>query len=201
MAGKIVIDIFKEKKAEDFTTALAAPESKAGAGSAAAYTAAMGDALVLRVAKNCAAANEGDERLDYIVRNSEILRGYMVHLIDEAVKSKGPINRAKKEGGPREIEASIQTATCIEAEIVNMTKPALEFALELCDRAAEEDKSLLAEAAELVMSACRVSQHVIAAFSSLSSDETYRYVTRRENEVFLAEREELYNKIIEKAKQ
>ena len=161
----------------------------------------MGNALVLRVAKNCAAANEGDERLDYIVRNSEILRGYMVHLIDEAVKSKGPINRAKKEGGPREIEASIQTATCIEAEIVNMTKPALEFALELCDRAAEEDKSLLAEAAELVMSACRVSQHVITAFASLSSDETYRYVTHRENEVFLAEREELYNKIIEKAKQ
>ena len=91
--------------------------------------------------------------------------------------------------------------TGIEAEIVNMTKPALEFALELCDRAAEEDKSLLAEAAELVMSACRVSQHVIAAFASLSSDETYRYVTHRENEVFLAEREELYNKIIEKAKQ
>lgn len=201
MAGKIIIDIFREKKADDFTAALAAPDSKAAAGSAAAYTAAMGNALLLRAARNCAAKTEGNERLDYIVRNCEILRGYMVHLIDEDVKSKGPINRAKKVGGPREIEASIQTATCIEAEIVNMTKPSLEFALELCESAAEEDRALLAEAAEFVMSACRVSQHVIASISSLSSDETYRYVTRRENEVFLSEREELYNKILEKTHQ
>jgi len=200
MANKIIIDIFKEKKAEEYTTALASPDSKICSGSAAAYLAAMGNALIERVAKSCLAKDEKNERLDYIVRNSEILRSYMVHLIDEAIKAKGPINRAKKEGGAREIEASIQTATCIEAEIVNMAKPALEFADELCGICGADEKHTLLEAAEFIMSACRAAQSVILSYAALSSDETYRYVTRRENEVFLTEREELYADIASKQK-
>ena len=46
------------------------------------------------------------------------------------------------------------------------------------------------------MSACRVAQSVIFYFSEKSTDETYRFVTRRENEVFLAERTTLYEKIV-----
>ena len=196
MAGKIVIDIFKEKKAEDFTAALASPECRANAGSAAAYAAAMACALAGRVAKLCAAQAQEDERLSYIVRNSEILRSYMVHLIDEDVKSKGPINRARKEGGEREIEASIQTASCIDAEIVNMTKPCLEFLVELCERCPAEEKHFILEAAELAMCACRVAQSVIFSYADLSSDEIYRFVTHRENEVFLKEHKALYDKIV-----
>ena len=200
MANKIIIDIFKEKKAEDFTAALASPKSKAGSGSAAAYMAAMGNALIERVAISGLAKDEGNERLDYIVRNAEILRSYMVHLIDEDIKAKGPINRARKEGGAREIEASIQTATCIEAEIVNMAKPSLEFINELCDLCPEEDKHFLTEAAEFIMASCRAAQSVIFSYAALSSDDTYRYVTKRENEIFLAEREALLAGIASKLK-
>ena len=131
MADKIVIEVFKEKTAEDFTTALSSPDCRANAGSAAAYTAAMA----------------------YIVRNCEILRGYMVHLIDEDVKSKRPFARAQKEGGPREIEATIQTASCIDAEIVNMMKPCLEFLEELCPLCPADDRHFIREAAELAISA------------------------------------------------
>ena len=201
MSEKIVIDVFKEKKAEDFTSALASPESRAGAGSAAAYTAAMAAALAGRVARICQAKKEDDERIAYIVRNCEILRSYMVTLIDEDVKSKRPFHRALKEGGAREIEATIQTASCIDAEIVNMMKPCLEFIDELCDVCPDGEKHLLREAAELAMCACRVSQSVILSFSARSSDETYRYVTSRENEVFLAERMALYESVIAKAAQ
>ena len=200
MANKIIIDIFKEKKAEDFTAALASPDSKAGSGSAAAYTAAMGNALIERVAKACLEADEGNDRLDYIVRNAEILRSYMVNLIDENIKAKRPISRARKEGGAREIEASIQTATCIEAEIVNMAKPALEFIEELSVICAEENKSTLLEAAEFIMASCRVSRSVILSYAALSTDDTYQYVTRRENEIFMAEREELYAGLAAKLK-
>ena len=200
MANKIIIDIFKEKKAEDFTAALASPASKAGSGSAAAYTAAMGNALIERVAKSCLEKDEGNERLDYIVRNAEILRSYMVNLIDENIKAKRPINRARKEGGAREIEASIQTASCIEAEIVNMAKPALEFIEELSSLCAAEDKNTLLEAAEFIMTSCRVSRSVILSYAMLSTDDTYRYVTRRENEIFMAEREELYASLTAKLK-
>ena len=200
MAGKIVIDIFKEKKAEEFTSALAMPECRANAGSAAAYTAAMACALTERAARLCAGWEE-DERLSYIVRNSEILRGYMVHLIDEDVKSKNPYNRAKKEGGEREIEASIQTACCIDAEIVNMMNPCLEFLDELCDRCPAEDKHFILEAAELALGAVKLAQSVIFSYAEQSSDDTYRFVTRRENEVFLNERKALYESIVSKLAQ
>jgi formiminotetrahydrofolate cyclodeaminase len=198
MAEKIVIEVFKEKKAEDFTSALASPDCRANAGSAAALTAAMACALTGRAAKLCAAADERNERLAYIVRNAEILRGYMVHLIDEDVKSKRPFARAKKEGGEREVEACIQTASCIDAEIVNMMKPCLEFLDELCPLCPKAEKHLIGEAAELAMSAVRVAQSVIFSFADQSSDETYRFVTHRENEIFLKERTELYESIVSK---
>ena len=198
MADKIVIEVFKEKTAEDFTTALSSPDCRANAGSAAAYNAAMACALAERAAKICQTRNGDSERLSYIVRNCEILRGYMVHLIDEDVKSKRPFARAQKEGGPREIEATIQTASCIDAEIVNMMKPCLEFLEELCPICPADDKHFIREAAELAMSAIRVAQSVIFTYASMSTDETYRFVTRRENEVFLSERTALYESIVSK---
>ena len=201
MPEKIVIEVFKEKKAEEFTAALSSPDCRAGAGSAAAYTAALACALAGRAAKICASANGESERLAYIERNCEILRSYMVHLIDEDIKSKRPFVRALKEGGEREIEATIQTASCIDAEIVNMMKPCLEFLDELCAFCPAEDGHFIREAAELAMSACRVAQSVIFSFAAKSSDDTYRFVTRRENEVFLAERTALYESITAKLAQ
>ena len=197
MAEKIVIEVFKEKKAEEFTSALSSPDCRANAGSAAAYTAAMACALTARTAKLCKAEGDG-ERLAYIEKNSEILRGYMVHLIDEDVKSKRPFARAKKQGGEREIEACIQTASCIDAEIVNMMKPCLEFLDELCPLCPAGERHLILEAAELAMAAVRVAQSVIFSYADLSSDETYRFVTHRENEIFLAERSALYESIVSK---
>ncbi|MBR0208197.1 MAG: cyclodeaminase/cyclohydrolase family protein [Oscillospiraceae bacterium] len=198
MAEKIVIEIFKEKNAEEFTAALASPDCRASAGSAAAYTAAMACALAERAAKLCTAANGENERLSYIERNCEILRSYMVNLIDEDVKSKRPHARALKEGGAREIEATLQTAGCIDAEIVNMMLPCLQFLDELCALCPAEERHFIREAAELAMSATRVAQSVIFFYSEKSSDETYRYVTRRENEIFLSERTALYESILSK---
>ena len=198
MAEKITIEIFKEKKADEFTAALSSTECRASSGSAAAYVAAMACALTERTAKLCVSGNEDNERLSYIIRNSEILRDYMVHLIDEDVKSKRPFSRALKEGNARNIEATIQTATCIDAEIINMMKPCLEFLKELCDICPPGDRHFVREAAELAMCACRVSKSVIHSFSSLSSDDIYQFVTDRENEIFLAERTDLYEEIISK---
>ena len=201
MAEKLIIEVFKEKKAEDFTSAIASPECRAASGSAAAYSAAMAAALLGRAARICAEKDAANERVAYIVRNSEILRSYMVQLIDESVKAKGPLRRAKKDGDERGIEASLQMAACIESEIVNMMKPCLEFISELCGLCPKEDAHLLAEAAELALCASRVSISVILSYSAQSGDETFRYVTKRENEVFLAEQKELYEGVAEKLKQ
>ena len=120
----------------------------------------------------------------------------MVNLIDEDVKSKRPFSRALKEGGAREIEATIQTASCIDAEIVKMMKPCLEFLEELCPLCPAADRHFIREAAELAMSATRVAQSVIFTYAAMSTDDTYRFVTRRENEIFLAERTALYESIV-----
>ena len=46
------------------------------------------------------------------------------------------------------------------------------------------------------MSATRVAQSVIFTYAAMSTDDTYRFVTRRENEIFLAERTALYESIV-----
>ena len=131
MAEGIKIEIFRMKNAEDFTRSLADPASRMETGSGSAMTAAVAAALLGRAAAMTAEQVQGNERVDYILRNAEILRGYMVHLIDEDVKSRGPLKRAMKEGGEREIEAARQPAIAIPGEIINMMGQMLELADEL----------------------------------------------------------------------
>ena len=82
MAESIKIEIFRKKDAEDFTKALADPESRAQTGSGAAMTAAVSAALLERAARLTKEELPENERVEYIVRNAEILRTYMVNLID-----------------------------------------------------------------------------------------------------------------------
>lgn len=195
MADKLMIEIFKRKNADEFTQSLADPAGKMQEGSAAAATAAMAAALCERGSRLISDRQGENERLSYLVRNAEILRGYMVHLIDEDVKSRGPLNRARKEGGEREIEAARQTAVCINAEIVNMMGTCLTFVEELAALGAAEARQYLLPAAELALSATRVAREAILFQAAQSCDDTYRYVTERENEISLQEQEKTYERI------
>lgn len=199
MAEKIVIDIFRKKDLEELSRALADPDSKLETGSAAAAVAAVSASLLCRAASITAKTVENNEQLDYICRNAEILRTYMLHLVDEDVKSRGPLNRAVREGDPRAIEAARQPAVSISAEIINMMGKGLALLQDLsglCPRAAMH---YLAESAELAMAAAKTAKLYIIDMSSYCSDETYRYVTRRENEMLLAEFEPMVKAVIAKA--
>ena len=74
MAEKLTIEIFRKKDAEDFTKALSEPESRTAVGSGAAMTAAAAAAFLHRAAALCAQEQGEDERLNWLVRNSEPLR-------------------------------------------------------------------------------------------------------------------------------
>lgn len=185
MADKIVIEIYRNKNAEEFTKLLADPAGKLNTGSAAAETAALAAALALRAASVTAEAFPENERAEYIRRNMEIIRGYMVHLIDEDVKCRAPLNRALKEGGEREIEACRQTATCITAEIVNMMGTGLGLMDELAELCPKTSAHFLAEAAFLAAAAAECAGVFTVDMAEQSADETYRFVTRRENEINL----------------
>ena len=195
MAEKIIIDIYKNKNPDELTKLLADKESRLEAGSAAAMTAASAAALFSRAAAYTAQQVKNDARLDYIVRNAEIIRNYMVYLIDEDVKSRNPLRKALKEGNEREIEAARQPAVCIAGEIINMMGQCLELMLELAESCPQEALHYLGEASHLAMGAIRSSRVYIVNMADQCSDETYRFVTRRENEISLEKYGSVYEKL------
>ena len=185
MAEGIKIEIFKQKNADELTKALSDPDSRMETGGAAAVTAALSASLLERAAAITKKALPGNERVDYILRNAEILRGYMVHLIDEDVNCRGPLRRALREGGEQEIEAARQPAAAIPAEIINMMGQLLELAEELCALCPKDAMHYLGACAELAMAAIRSARLFILDMSDKCTDETYRFVVRRENEITL----------------
>ena len=189
MAEKILVEVYKKKTMEELSLALADPDSRLETGSGAAAAASIAAALMCRGAAAAAKTMKGNERLDYICRNGEILRNYMVHLIDEDVKCRGPLNRALKEGEPRAIEAARQPASAICAEIVNMMEKLLELTEELCALCPGEAAHYLAESTELAVASASCARDFILDMASYCSDETYRFVTRRENELLMEQLE------------
>ena len=140
-----------------------------------------------------------NERVEYIVRNSEILRKYMVNLIDEDVKARGPYRRAIKEGDPRKIEAASQSAGAVCSEIVCMMEKALELAEELAALCPDDARHFIAESADLALAAIRASMRYCVYWGDQSMEDTRRYVIRRENELQWEEIQALYKRVIEKA--
>jgi len=185
MSEGIKIEIFRMKNAEDFTKSLADPASRMDTGSGAAMTAAVSAALLERASAMTLAALPENERADYICRNAEILRSYMVHLIDEDVKSRGPLKLALKKGDEREIEAARQPAIAITSEIINMMGQTLDFAKELAALCPKDAMHYLGECAELAMAAIKSARMYTVDMSDKCTDETYRFVVRRENELTL----------------
>lgn len=198
MSDKLVIEIWKKKDPDEITKELASPQSRLEVGSASAMTAAAAAALVERTAAVCCENNASDERLTYILKNAEIIRGYMVHLIDEDVKSRGPMRQALKEGDERKIDATRQSAVCIDSEIINMMVQLMDFAGELADVCPKDKLHWLGEAAQLIMGAVESARIFIVNMADGSSDDIYRYVTRRENEITFEALRKVFNGIIEK---
>lgn len=185
MAEKLVIDVFRNKTADEFTKALSDPESKLETGSASAAAASLAAALLLRAAKLTAKEQAENDRIAYIVKNSEVLRDYMVHLIDEDVKCRAPLHKAEFDGRPQEIEAARHPAVAICAEVVNMMCQCLDFAAELTELCPRDALHYLAESAHLALAAIYSARLYIVDMSDKCADETYRFVTRRENDITL----------------
>lgn len=198
MADKIVIEIYKNKNPDELSRILAESDSRLEVGSAAAATASYAAALLCRAAALTAADIKNDLRLDYIVRNAEVIRNYMVYLIDEDVKCRAPLRKAMKEGKTQEAEAALQPAGCISAEIVNMMGQCLELMAELSEKCPLSAIEYLGEGAHLAMGAISSCRVYLVNLADKCSDETYRYVTRRENEISLAACRKAYEKILSK---
>ena len=184
MEEKLVIEIYRKKDPEELTKLLSDPESRLDLGSAAALTAADACAMGLRAAKLTGAAAVGNERLDYILRNLEKLREYMVYLIDEDVKCRSILRRAEKKGNEREIEAARRPACCICEEIINQMGNTLDLLNELADKG-KQGGMYISAAVHMSMAAMQSAMAFVLDMSAKSSDDSYVFVTRRENEITL----------------
>ena len=181
----IHIDIFREKTIDEFSRLIADPSQKTDTGSAAAAVSAIAAAFLCRATKLIGAENSNVERFEWLKRNSEILRNYFVKLIDEDVKCKGPLRRAEKEDDQNKISAARQTAISICTEIINMNGKCLEVAEELSGYHDETASPYILESVKLVLASTELCISYCLKMSRLSSDDTYRYVIRRENELNL----------------
>ena len=199
MEEKLVIEIYRKKDPEELTKLLSEPESKLDLGSAAALTAADACAMGLRAAKLAAAGTAGDERLDYILRNLEKLREYMVYLIDEDVKCRSLLRRAEKKGDEREIEAARRPACCICEEIINQMGNILDLLNELADLG-KQGSMYISAAVHMALAAMQSAMAFVLDMSAKSSDDNYVFVTRRENEITLEKTSAVAQAVLAKCK-
>lgn len=177
----IEIKIHSKETLDDFTKDFV-NEDKLDTGSLNAMTAACAAALFCRAA----ARAPQSERQEYMVRNGEILRSYFIHMVDDDVKCRRDYVRLKKNGEEQiKIEAAMHPACTINEEIVSMCSQMLELGLELKEMLPEEERHVLREMAELAYGAVKSSIAWLLNLTSQTSDETYKYVVRRENELNL----------------
>ena len=184
MAEKIVIEIFRKKDPDALTAAFADPEARPNVASSAALTAANACAMGLRAARLLPGE---DERLDYLRRNLEKLRGYMLYLIDEDLKGRSIMDRAKKEGDGEKIDAAIHAVCAISDEIINQMCNVLDLLMELSERELSETAPFLGSAVHDALAAIHSCRLFVVNATRQSSDKTYAFITRRENELRLEE--------------
>ena len=192
---KIQIDIFRKKSIEEFSEILSSSESRMESGSASAGVAAISAALLKRAAHQVEETPDNAERVQYIQRNSEIIRNYMCYLVDEDVKCRNPIKKAISENNPQHIEACVQPACAINSEIINMMISLLSLSKELCEYSNDKIHYIY-ESADYSMAAIRACVSFIYSMLKYCTDDTFIYVTKRENEVSVAQAEEIYHSIV-----
>lgn len=180
---KFIIEIFRKKDPEELTSALADPDGKLDIGSAAALCSAEACAMALRGARIAAKEHSGEERMEYLLRNFDKLRSYMVYLIDEDVKGRNIMKRAIKEGDPQKIEAAREPAAAISDEVICQMINLVDLIEELSVFAPKESAIYLGSAVEFALSSIRSARLFAVHLARGSSDDTYSFIVHRENEI------------------
>lgn len=194
---KLTIPIYRNKSIDELTGLIADPDERPDAGSAAAAAGALAAALLCRAVRMNGSEGLDPEKQDWYLRNSEILRTYLVKLVDEDVKCRGPLRRALKEGDGHAIEAARQVSVSICLEIVNMMGKCLEMAADYAEGLSRDTDGgfYLRESADLAYAASLAAGQFIRMTAEKSPDETYRYVMKRENELTMQAQTALLNRV------
>lgn len=187
------IKIFKKFSLEDFFSEFNTANSKLDTGSLNAINAASSVALFERAVLSL----KDGEREEWLKRNALILKNYMIHLIDDDVKARAGLLKEIKTGNSLTIEAAIHPACTINEEIINMLHQMLELAYECSSIIDKEMMHYLKESAQLAIGTIKSCIIWLINITSQCTDDTYKYIVKRENEITLEECESLCRKILE----
>ena len=196
MEKKLIIEILRKLPFDTLSAKLADGTEKADAGSASCLVASVAAALLKRAADQAEKTDgSGMERIEYIRRNSEIIRNYMDHLVDEDVRCRGPLKKALEDGDPVKISACCQTACAIAVETVDMMRTLLGFCAEMLDFYGNKAPHYVFEAASLAYAAVESEVAYIDSVTKLSDDPTYIYITKKETGVYMDDCKKLKEKV------
>ncbi len=196
MEKKMIIEILRKLPFDTLSAKLADHTDKADAGSASCLVASVAAALLKRAADLLEKTDvEEIDRIEYIRRNSEIIRNYMDHLVDEDVRCRGPIKKAFQEGDPVKISACCQTACAIAVETVDMMRTLLGFCVEILDFYGDKAPHYVFEAASLAYAAVESEVAYIDSVTKLSDDPTYNYITDKETGIYIDDCKKLKEKV------
>lgn len=180
----INLDIFRKKTVEDFTGALAAADGKPEIGSAAASVGAYAAAMLEKAVSLTAVSEENSSEREYLLRNAGILRKYMLNLVDEDVKCRGPLKKAISENRPKdEFNACLYPASAIVDEIMSMMETCADLLLRAKAISDENGYKYINSSASLAQCAWKCAAEYKLYIASLSGEETFRYVSVRETEI------------------
>ena len=196
MEKKLIIEILRKLPFDTLSAKLSDASEKPDAGSASCLVASVAAALLKRAA-NQAVKSVGTEteRIEYICRNSEIIRNYMDHLVDEDVRCRGPLKKAFEDGDPEKISACCQTACAIAVETVDMMRTLLGFCTEIRDFFGNKTPHYVFEAASLAFAAVESEVAYIDSVTKLSDDPTYIYITNKETCIYIDDCKKLKEKV------
>lgn len=176
----IQIKIYSQESIENFAEGFASNE-KLETGSINAAACALAASLLERASLFAPES----EKKDYILRNAGILRNYFVHLIDDDLKARRDYMKLLPEGDDLKIEAAIHPACTINEEIISMCDQMLHLGIELKELIPVDKQHYLKEMAELAYGTVKSCISWLISFTQQSSDETYKFVVKRENELNL----------------
>ncbi len=193
--GDLMVESYSDKTLKDYSAMIADPKSVFGLGSAAAGSSMCAASMALRALR---LTGSEDADVLHAEQDTEKLRVYFLHLIDEENKAKKPLEKLLAQENPdeAELEAAYRTACCIIDEVFYMSIRLVEVLAPVAAKLSAEAAPCASAAvhfAKCAMDAVRIQK---AAYSTKMNEPVFAHTTKREPEIAIENNKELFDGLV-----
>ncbi len=193
--GDLMVESYSDKILKDYSAMIADPKSVFGLGSAAAGSSMCAASMALRALRLTVSE---DADVLHAEQDTEKLRVYFLHLIDEENKAKKPLEKLLAQENPdeAELEAAYRTACCIIDEVFYMSIRLVEVLAPVAAKLSAEAAPFASAAvhfAKCAMDAVRIQK---AVYSTKMNEPVFAHTTKREPEIAIENNKELFDGLV-----